>query len=181
MTAGVTAVAVTVLSGLGWGWLGSLDAGRARLSLFSPLTGLGQAVGALDAVLAAGLVLAALLCTGLLLAAPRLGAVRALGLLLLGVSLLLPVVQPWYVLWGVCLLAATASPRTAAALGAGCLALCLLVAPSGRSVVRPPLYGVPMVLAAAAVALVHRAGRGVGVDVEADRTARTAPRRPETR
>ncbi len=165
-TALVTAVVVSYGTGLGWGWLGTLDAGRARLSLFSPLTGLGLAVGALDAVLAAGLLLAALLCVGLLLVADRLGPVHALGLTLLGVSLLLPVVQPWYVLWGVCLLAAVAGSRAAAALGAGCLVLCVLVAPNGRNVIRPPLYGVPTLLAGAVAAAVLRAGRASAGDVE---------------
>lgn len=158
-----TAVGVTAASGLGWGWLGSLDAGRARLALFSPLTGLGVALpgDVVEPVLAAGLVLAALVGLGLLLRADRLGPVRALGLLLLTVSLLLPVVQPWYVLWGVALLGAVSSPRVVAGLGAACLVLVLLVAPSGRSVVRPPLYGVPVLLAAAAGVLVWRRTSGL--------------------
>ncbi len=164
--AAVTAVVAAYGTGLGWGWLGTLDAGRARLSLFSPLTGLGQALGALDAVLAAGLVVAALLCAGLLLAADRLGPLTALGLTLLGVALLLPVVQPWYVLWGVCLLAAVVRPRAATALGAGCLVLSVLVAPSGRNVIRPPLYGVPMLLAAVVTLVVLRTGRSSDSDVE---------------
>ncbi|MCW2615202.1 MAG: hypothetical protein JWN08_2196 [Frankiales bacterium] len=107
-------------------------------------------------MLAAGLVLAALVGLALLLRADRLGPLHACGLLLLAVSLLLPVVQPWYVLWGVVLLAATGSARVAAGLGAACVVLVLLVQPSGRSVVRPPLYGVPMALAAAAGLAVAR-------------------------
>ena len=156
----VTAVAVTTASGLGWGWLGSLDAGRARLSLFSPLTGLGVLLpggdATLDVVLAAGLLAAVALSGALLLRADRLGPVRTLGLTLLAVSLLLPVVQPWYVLWGVVLLAAVSSARTAAALGVLSLVLVVLIAPSGRNVIRPPLYGVPMILALGAAAVVLR-------------------------
>lgn len=157
-TAVATAVLVTLASGLGWGWLGSLDAGRERLALFSPLTGLAVALPGdlVDEVLAAGLLLAALVGLVLLLRADRLGPLRACGLLLLAVSLLLPVVQPWYVLWGVVLLGATSSARVAAGLGAACLVLVLLVQPSGRSVVRPPLYGVPMLLAAVAGLVVAR-------------------------
>jgi len=157
-----TAVLLTLASGLGWGWLTALDAGRARLSLFSPLTGLGVLLPGgdltLDAVLAVGLLLAVVLGALLLLRADRLGPVRALGLTLLGVSLLLPVVQPWYVLWGVVLLAAVSSARVAAALGVACLVLVLLIAPSGRNVIRPPLYGVPMLLAVVAGAVVLRRG-----------------------
>ncbi len=202
-----TAVVVTVLSGLGWGWLGTLDTGRARLSLFSPLTGLGTAVGALDAVLAAGLVAAVVVGGLLLLRADRLGPLRALGLALLAVAVLLPVVQPWYLLWGTVVLAAAAGPGTTAAgpgttaagpgttaagpgttaagpgttaggpgtaaagpgttagvvpprvvtaLGALSLVLCVMIAPSGRNVVRPPLYGLPTVLAASVGLLVLR-------------------------
>lgn len=163
VSAAVTAVAATAVTGLGWGWVGALDAGRARLSLFSPLTGLGLALPGgdttLDVVLGIGLIVTALLCLAMLLLAPRLGAVRALGLGLLGTSVLLPVVQPWYVLWGVLLLAAVASPRTAWALGAASLVLCVLIAPSGRNVIRPPLYGAPTLLAAAVAIWVARAGR----------------------
>jgi len=161
VSAVATAVLLTLASGLGWGWLTALDAGRARLSLFSPMTGLGVLLpggdATLDAVLTLGLLLAVVLgAVLLLLRADRLGPVRALGLTLLGVSLLLPVVQPWYVLWGVMLLAAVSSARVAAALGVTCLVLVLLIAPSGRSVIRPPLYGVPMLLAVGAGAVVLR-------------------------
>ena len=164
VTAVGTSVVVTVVSGLGWGWLGTLDAGRARLAMFSPLTGLGVAIGQVDTVLAGGLVLAAVVGLGLLLAADRLGPLRAGGLLLLAVALLLPVVQPWYVLWGVVLLGACSSARVAAGLGAACLVLVVLVQPNGRGVVRPPLYGVPMALALTAGLVVARRHRGADVE-----------------
>jgi hypothetical protein len=160
VVAAVTAAAVSLATGLGWGWLGTLDTGRARLSLLSPLTGLGTAVGALDAVLLVGVVAAGVLCVVLLGLAVlgRLDPLLALGLTLLGVSVLLPVVQPWYLLWGVCVLAAVVGPRAAPALGAAGLVLCLAIAPSGRHVVRPPLYGLPTVLAGVvAVVLLRRA------------------------
>ena len=153
-----TAVVVSFGSGLGWGWLGTLDTGRARLSLLSPLTGLGTAVGALDPVLLAGSVAAAVVCVVLLglAALGRLDPLTALGVTLLAVSVLLPVVQPWYLLWGVCLLAARVGPRAAAGLGAAGLVLCLAIAPSGRHVVRPPLYGLPTVLAAVVAVVMGR-------------------------
>ena len=164
-TAAATAVAVSLTSGLGWGWLSTLGTGRARLSLLSPLTGVGVAVGALDAVLAAGLLAAAVGCLVLLVRADRLGPLRALGLALLTTSVLLPVVQPWYLLWGVVLLAAVAGPRAATALGAGCLVLCLAIAPSGRHVVRPPLYGAPTLFAGAVALLVLRTTGDAGPSV----------------
>ena len=157
----VTALVVSTGTGLGWGWLGTLDTGRARLSLLSPLTVLGTAVGALDAVLLVGVVAAGVLCVVLLGLAlvGRLEPLLALGLTLLGVSVLLPVVQPWYLLWGVCVLAARVQPRAAAALGAASLVLCLAIAPSGRHVVRPPLYGLPTVVAGAVALVVLTRGR----------------------
>lgn len=160
----VTALAVHLVTRLDAGWLGALEAGQARLSLFSPTTGLGTVLGRLGggepvraAVLAAGVVAAVLLSAALLVRTARepgpVRAVQGLGLALLAVVVLSPTVLPWYLLWAVVPLAAVARPRAAAALGAACLVLCLLTWPSGRSVVRPPLYGVPL-LAAAAVATV---------------------------
>lgn len=183
VTAGVVAHAA---SGLGSGWLGALEAGRARLSLFSPTTGLGTLAGTLagdgeavrEAVLTAGVVLALALGALLLLRAARrpgpVAAVEGLGLALLAVAVLSPTVLPWYLLWAVVPLAAVARPRAAAALGAGCLVLCLATWPSGRSVVRPPLYGLPLLAAGAVAVAVWRvpdravgsAGRSCGAGVE---------------
>lgn len=158
--AAATAVVVSLGTGLGWGWLTTLDAGRARLSLLSVTTGLGTALPggdtALDAMHLLGLLTGAVLAAALLWRTPRLGPARGAGLALLAVALLLPVVQPWYVLWGLLPLAAAVTRREAAALGAFCLVLALLVWPSGRHVVRPPLYGVPVLLAGAAAVLVLR-------------------------
>jgi alpha-1,6-mannosyltransferase len=155
-----TTVLVSVGSGLGWGWLTTLDAGRARLSLFSMTTGLGTLLPGGDAVreavLALGLLAGAAVAAALLWRTPSLGPVRAAGLALLTVSLLLPVVQPWYVLWGILPLAAVAGRRLSLTLGALCLVLALLVWPSGRNVIRPPLYGLPSLLALAAAAAVWR-------------------------
>lgn len=167
VSAVATALVVSSGTGLGWGWLTTLDAGRARLSLFSLTTGLGTLLPWLEAVLALGLLVGAGVAAWLLWRTPSLGPVRAAGLALLVVALLLPVVQPWYVLWGVLPLAAVLRGRQAAALGALCLVLALLVWPSGRSVVRPPLYGVPALLAVAAAAVVLRRGP----DEPAPRTA----------
>jgi alpha-1,6-mannosyltransferase len=175
VSAAGTAVVVTAVSGLGWGWLTALGAGRARLSLFSPVTGLGVAVGegltalgvvddpgpVLDVVLGLGVLAGVAVACVLLLRATELGALRALGLTLVVVVVLGPVVQPWYLLWGVVLLAAVAGERSLLALGALSAALCFAVLPSGKSVVRPPLYGLPIIAAAGLAALeVRRAAAG---------------------
>ena len=155
-TALVSGAAVTVACNLGWGWLETLGAGNPRRSLLSVSTGAGtllanafgeDAVGAAHSV---GLLLAAACGLLLLIRAPRIGPVRALGLALLAAVVLGPVVQPWYLLWALAPLAAVAGPRLAAGLAAASAVLCLLILPSGRHLIRPPLYGVPVVLALAA-------------------------------
>ena len=175
-TAAVTTVVLTDASGLGWGWLHTLDVGSSRLSVFSPVTGAGVLVGnlltraglvdspgtVLRLFLTAGMVLAGGTAVVLLLRARTIGPLRALGLTLIAVVALAPVVQPWYLLWGLVLLAAVGGQQVVVALGALSVALCLAVLPNGRSLVRPPLYGLP-VLAAASLATfeVRRSARRV--------------------
>jgi hypothetical protein len=167
-TAAAGAVLVTLATGLGWGWLDNLDAGSARLSIFSPVTGLGVGLGKLlqdiglvatplvvtRLVLAGGVALAGGIALLLLLRSPRLGPQRALGLTLVAVVALAPTVQPWYLVWGLVLLAATIGPRAELALGALSVALCLSILPNGRSLFRPPMYGAP-VIAAVALAVIE--------------------------
>ncbi len=145
-----TAAAVTVACGLGVGWTGTLSGGEARRSLLSVSTGLGVALGQVDAVQLIGTALAAAAVLALLLSARRDTALRHLGLALLGAVLLAPVVQPWYLLWALPVLAVALDPRWARAVAAGSAVLCLLILPSGRHLIRPPLYGVPTLLVLAA-------------------------------
>ena len=82
---------------------------------------------------------------------------------------LAPVVQPWYLLWGLVLLAAVGGERVLLALGALSVVLCLTLLPNGRSLVRPPLYGAPLVAAVGfAVFEVRRSARAVLEEAEAD-------------
>jgi alpha-1,6-mannosyltransferase len=172
-TAAVVSVVVAAATGLGWGWVSTLDAGQARRSLLSPTTGVGVLVGAVNGLHVVGVVVALLVSAALLLRAAAVGPVRALGLALLTVVLLGPVVQPWYLLWAVVPLAAVVSARWAAGLGAACALVCLLVLPSGRHVIRPPLYGLPMLLAAAVgLAAVRLESSGM---VDPTRPTRTVP------
>lgn len=165
--AAVTAAALTAATGLGWGWLHTLNGGSARVSIFSPVTGIGvlignslKAIGLVDQpdtatrlVLAGGLALAGVLALTLLLRSHHIGPLRALGLTMVAVVALAPIVQPWYLLWGLVLLAAVGGEKVILALAALSVALCLSLLPNGRSLIRPPLYGAP-VLAAVALATV---------------------------
>ena len=164
--AAATAALLTAATGIGWGWLHTLDAGSARLSIFSPLTGIGlllgnalQAIGlvqqpdtATRLVLAGGLAVAGVLALTLLLRSHRIGPLRALGLTLVAVVALAPIVQPWYLLWGLVLLAAVGGEKVTLALGVLSVALCLALMPNGRSLIRPPLYGAPLLAASALAA-----------------------------
>jgi hypothetical protein len=182
VSAAVSALALTTATGLGWGWLHTLDGGSARLSIFSPVTGVGVFVGnalklvglvdtpatVLRLVFAAGLGLAGALALWMLLRAHHLGPMRALGLTMVTVVALGPIVQPWYLLWGLVLLAAVGGERSLLPLGALSIALCLALMPNGRSLIRPPLYGAPVVAAAAFAAYqVRRSARQLREDTEA--------------
>ncbi|MFJ6946474.1 polyprenol phosphomannose-dependent alpha 1,6 mannosyltransferase MptB [Streptomyces wuyuanensis] len=144
--AAATTVAATTLAGTGYGWTTALDtpASPGNWSLTSTLgrlTGAGlRAVGsglaefAVPAWHLAGLAATALV---VLVAWQRHHLHRpvyAVGLSLGAVAVLGPAIRPWYVLWGVFLIAAaaprgSARPVRAAALLSGLLAL--VVMPSG--------------------------------------------------
>lgn len=179
-TAVLTATVATGLTGLGWGWLHTLDGGTKRLSIFSPLTGIGVLTGhlleqvglvktpdvATRWVIITGLAIAGVVALLLLLRSPRIGPLRALGLTLVAVVALAPIVQPWYLLWGLVLLAAVGGERVTLALGALSVALCLSVLPDGHSLIRPPLYGAPLLAAAGLAAIEVRRSARIVLDPE---------------
>jgi hypothetical protein len=179
--AGVTGVLLTEWTGLGWGWVHTLGTGNARLSIFSPVTGVGVLVdhalrwlGVVDTpgevtrwVFAISFAVAGLVALTLLLRAHHLGPMRALGLAMVAVVALAPVVQPWYLLWGLVLLAAVGGERVLLALGALSVVLCLTLLPNGRSLIRPPLYGAPLLAAVGfAVFEVRRSAKQVLEEAE---------------
>jgi hypothetical protein len=139
----VTTVAATALAGTGYGWIGALDtpvsprnwaltslAGRATGALLEHL-GSGLAPLAVPAWHLLGLA-ATTVAVALIWLRLRLRPVYALGLSLLTLAAFGPAIRPWYVLWGLFLIAAGApdtSVRHRAAALAGVLALAVL--PSG--------------------------------------------------
>ena len=118
--------AVTQAVGIGWGWVAALTNADAIRSYLDPVTALGlglaKVVGAIglgshpDAFLfafrAAGAVAAVSIGLVLLWRA-RGGAssLRAIGLTMLAVVVLGPVMQPWYLAWGVVILGVVAEGR----------------------------------------------------------------------
>jgi hypothetical protein len=124
MVALVTLATVAELAGTGWGWTETLGTAGEVTAYLSPVTWLGRLADLAAGQLGLGgsggevahllptvaLGAALLLATGLLARSHHLG-LRALGLAFVGVALLLPAVHPWYLVWGLVLLAAVSGER----------------------------------------------------------------------
>lgn len=128
--AGAATIAVGVLAFFGWftgtgiSWLSAMSAPGEVRTWLSPPTAIGMAIGyplelispgAVDTsvvvVRAIFMIVGLGLILYLILRPPGGSAVRALGLALLVVVLFGPVVQPWYLLWALPLLAAAGLSR----------------------------------------------------------------------
>jgi alpha-1,6-mannosyltransferase len=117
--------ALTLVSGLGVRWVANLATPGTVRSWAAPATGLGMAIGGLSRAVGLqvsndttigftrmiGLAIAAGLMVWLLGNADRIGWLKALGYSLLALVVLGPVVQPWYLTWGLLLLAIGATGR----------------------------------------------------------------------
>jgi alpha-1,6-mannosyltransferase len=115
----------TLLSGLGFGWIGNLRTPGQVVSWMSPATGLGMGLAGLSHVLGfnlamssgisitrtLGLVASFVVIGWLLFNADRIGPLKAIALSLVAIVILGPVVQPWYLTWGLLLLAPVATGR----------------------------------------------------------------------
>lgn len=150
VTAGIIALAVMAvlsrLTGLGWGWMFALGTPGTVRSLLAPATAIGvlggnlvHAIGigpsqatVLSLARAAGLIVAVFVGVLLLRESERIGSVRALGVTMLVFVVLGPVVQPWYLGWGIVLLAAVASGRTRTVLIWLSMASCFIGLPGAR-------------------------------------------------
>jgi hypothetical protein len=141
--------AMSELTGLGWGWVKGLsNPGVARTWLDAP-TGIGMLLGKLlyfvglhnmttDAITVTrdlGIIGAVWIVVYLLVHCDRVGLVRAIGLSLLAVAILGPAVQPWYLTWGLIVLAPIASSRTLIAIVCGSAFASFLGVPIGAVVV----------------------------------------------
>jgi alpha-1,6-mannosyltransferase len=119
LVAVVTLSVFTFLAGFGFGWVRNLDTPGTVRSWAAPATGLGVVVAQLAHAIgfhsvsepfvitvtrAVGLLIAVAVAIWLLLNADRRGWVRSLAESLLVFVVLGPVVQPWYLVWGVVLL-----------------------------------------------------------------------------
>jgi alpha-1,6-mannosyltransferase len=121
----VVMTALTLFSGLGWGWIVNLGTPGTVRSWMAPATAVGLVLsGALHLVhlnVSLGGVLTVTRLLGLMAAAGvalyclkhhvRMGTLRAVGISMLMFVLLGPVVQPWYLTWGIILMAPIVTGR----------------------------------------------------------------------
>jgi alpha-1,6-mannosyltransferase len=129
MRAGVVTLAVmgflSLVSGLGWGWIANLGTPGTVRSWMAPATAVGLLIsgaahvvgigvglgGVLTLTRAIGLISAAAIAVYCLRNRERLGLLAALGITMMAFVLLGPVVQPWYLTWGIILVAPIATGR----------------------------------------------------------------------
>ena len=115
--------ALSLVSGLGWGWLANLGTPGTVRSWMAPATAVGLLIsgsahmvgigaslaGTLTLSRAAGLLAAAALAVYCLRQRERMGTLNALGVTMMAFVLLGPVVQPWYLTWGIIIMAPVVS------------------------------------------------------------------------
>jgi hypothetical protein len=94
-----------VVTGLGFGWVGALDVGERARSFLAPATWAGLPFGEPELFHGAFRVASVVLAGAILLTGRRWGIAMAPGLALLALGLLGPIVHPWYLLWGLPLVA----------------------------------------------------------------------------
>jgi hypothetical protein len=112
VTIAVTGV-LTVVSGLGWGWLSNLGTPGTVRSWMAPATAVGLLVSGSAHVMGigVGLLSAAAIAVWCLRNRERIGLLGALGTTMMAFVLLGPVVQPWYLTWGIIIVAPIVTGR----------------------------------------------------------------------
>jgi alpha-1,6-mannosyltransferase len=117
--------ALSTVSGLGWGWIANLGTPDAVRSWMAPATAVGLVLsgalhivhigvslgGVLTVTRLLGLLMATAIAAYCLLHKEVMGTLTALGVTALAFVLLGPVVQPWYLTWGIVLMAPVVSGR----------------------------------------------------------------------
>lgn len=194
VTAGLIGVGVlgffSYVSGLGWGWVTILGTPGAVRSWTAPTTSLALLVtgvahvahlgvglgGVLTVTRALGLLTAAAAGLWLLFNSDRIGTLKALGITLLLFVLLGPVVQPWYLSWGLILLAPVALGRLRSFIIGLSMVTAFIELPGATALLGPLLHGDPLqivltllwllfILTVPVTAWEHRASPAVAVRV----------------
>jgi alpha-1,6-mannosyltransferase len=162
VTAGLLGAGVlgffSYVSGLGWGWVTILGTPGAVRSWTAPTTSLALAFtgvahfvdigvgfgGVLSVARFLGLLAAAVAAVWLLLNSDRIGTLKALGITLLLLVALGPVVQPWYLSWGLLLLAPVALGRLRSLIIGLSMVTAFIELPGGNALVHSLIHGDPL-------------------------------------
>ncbi|MDT5017291.1 MAG: alpha,6-mannosyltransferase, partial [Mycobacterium sp.] len=143
--AGLIVVAISRIVGLGWGWIGALRTPEQVKSYLSVTTAVGSILGgiareiggpsnsswAISTMRMSGLLVALAIAAYLLAKRHDIGSYRALALTFLAGVACAPVIQPWYLTWGIVLLAATGVGRFEDIVVWISAVLALLISPRG--------------------------------------------------
>jgi alpha-1,6-mannosyltransferase len=146
------------VSGLGWGWVTILGTPGAVRSWTAPTTSLALAItgmahvahigvglgGVLTGTRFVGLLIAGVAGVWLLLNSDRIGTLKALGITLLLFVILGPVVQPWYLSWGLILLAPVALGRLRSTIIVLSMVTAFLQLPGGHDLFKTLVTGDPL-------------------------------------
>jgi len=164
VTAGLIGLGVlgffSYVSGLGWGWISILGTPGVVRSWASPTTGIAFLVtgvahlahlnvgvgGVLSVCRFLGMVAAAVSAVWLLLNSDRIGTLKALGTTLLLFVLLGPVVQPWYLSWGLILLAPVALGQLRSLVIGLSMVTAFIELPGGTQLVTTLFHGDPLLI-----------------------------------
>ena len=155
--------ALSLVTGLGWSWVLNLGVPGTVRSWVAPATGAGivltdaaHLVGVgvslhtmLSVTRAIGLLSALCLGLWLLWRSDRIGSLQAMGLTLLLVVSLGPVVQPWYLSWGLVLLAPVATGRIRSLIIGLSVGSAFIGLPGGHTLVIDLLHADPLQVAVA--------------------------------
>ncbi len=164
VTAGLIGAGVlgffSYISGLGWGWLSILGTPGAVRSWTAPTTSLALLFtgaahlahvgvglgGVLTVTRFLGLLAAAIVGIWLLLNSDRIGTLKALGVTLLVFVILGPVVQPWYLSWGLILLAPVALGRLRSLIIGLSMVTAFIELPGGTQLLNSLIHGDPLLI-----------------------------------
>lgn len=167
VTAGLIGMAVmgalSFVTGLGWSWVLNLATPGTVRSWVAPATGAGLLLTdvahlvhvavpvhtMLSITRLLGLATAAGIGAWLLTRVDRMGTLRSLGMTMLLFVILSPVVQPWYLSWGLILLAPVATGRVRTLVVGSSVASAFIGLPGARTLLADLLQANPLTVAAA--------------------------------
>jgi hypothetical protein len=153
--------ALSVATGLGWSWVLNLSTPGTVRSWVAPATGAGIFLTDLAHLVGIGVPLhstltltrglGVLVAVGvgvwMLLRSDRIGALRAMGITMLVIVALGPVVQPWYLSWGLVVLAPVATGKVRTLIVGSSIAAAFIGLPAGRQLVSGLFQADPLTVA----------------------------------